>query len=238
MPTATVNGVELYYELLGAGPPVLVIPGMGSDVRMFSPLAEELSGHFLVLVFDPRGSGRSGKPDGPYSIEQMADDAAGLLGTLGIGPATVAGYSMGGRIALALALRHPQRVDRLVLAATSARTPAVRPFTRRWFVIDVLGQVPLPRWLDPQPRSAQARQREASRAFDCTDQLGRLRVPTTVVHARHDHMTPLSLALELQEGIPGAQLVTVEGGHLALLTRQRRHLVDAVRAGGAPKPSG
>ena len=228
MATARVNGIELYYELHGSGPAVTVIPGLGGETRMFSTIVTALSQRHQVLVFDPRGAGRSEKPDVPYSAEEMADDTAGLLDVVAIQQATVIGYSMGGRIALSLTLRHPTRVRGLLLAATSARTPPTRPLTWRWFMKDVLARIRLP--VDPQPRYAQQRQREAFRTFDCSDRLGHIRVPTTVVHGRDDHITPYAFALELQRGIPGARLVTVKGGHFALLTRQRARLIEEADA--------
>jgi 3-oxoadipate enol-lactonase len=175
--TAQINGIELYYEVHGEGPPLLLIPGLGAHVRMFSGVLSALAETRQVVTFDPRGAGRSGKPDTPYSIGGMADDAAGLLDLLGIENTTVVGYSMGGRIALSLALDHPGLVGRLVLAATSARTLPGKPFGRRWFVMEVLTRIPVPKALDSQPRYAFDRQRQASLEFDCTDRLGQISVP-------------------------------------------------------------
>jgi 3-oxoadipate enol-lactonase len=228
MATARVNGIELYYELRGSGPAVTVIPGLGTDTRLFLPIVTVLARRYQVMVFDPRGAGRSEKPDVPYSAEEMTDDAAGLLDVVGMRETTVIGYSMGGRIALGLALRYPCRVRGLLLAATSARTPPTRPLTWRWFMMDVLGRIRLP--IDPQPRYAQQRQREAFRTFDCSDQLRQITVPTTVLHGRADHITPLAFALELQRGIPGARLVTVKGGHFAPVMWRRSQLVEEAEA--------
>lgn len=233
MPSAFVDGITLHYVVEGAGPAVLVIPGLGSDVRMFSWLVTAAADRRLVVAFDPRGSGLSDKPDPPYSIDQMADDAIGVLDAAGVGAATVMGYSMGGRIALSLAVRHAARVHSLVLAATSARTVPTTPFTRRWLA-EMLGLVPLPRSVDPQPRDAHRAQRVASRQYDATSLLGRITVPTTVVHAMHDHITPYRLAQELALGIAGARLVRVPGGHFSLLTRSRRTLLHAVLAASEP----
>lgn len=226
--TAHVNGIDLYYEMLGSGSALTVIPGMGADTRMFAPIVRALSQQHRVVVFDPRGAGRSDKPDVPYSAEEMADDTAGLLDVVGIPVTTVIGHSMGGRIALCLALRHPDRVHALLLAATSARTPPTRPLTWRWFMMNVLGRIRIP--TDPQPRYAQQRQRDAFRTFDCSDRLDRIRNPTTIVHGRRDHITPYSFAVELQRGIPGARLVTVKGGHFAPIMGQRRHLIEEAAA--------
>lgn len=121
MPVRHVNGVDLYYELAGAGPRLLFISGTGGDLRnrpnvFDSPLAKQ----FEVLSYDQRGLGRSGKPEHDYSMADYAEDAAALLGSLGWGPVPVMGVSFGGMVAQELALRHPQQVSRLVLACTSS----------------------------------------------------------------------------------------------------------------------
>ncbi len=98
MPIARVNDIHLYDEVHGEGPPLLLVPGLGGDVRMFRSIVDGLAGRCRVVAFDPRGAGRSDKPDAPYSIELMADDATGLLGALDLPSAHVLGLSMGGRV--------------------------------------------------------------------------------------------------------------------------------------------
>lgn len=227
---AKVNGVALYYEVSGTGRPVLLLPGLGADIRLLDGLANALCPSFEVAALDPRGAGRSDKPDTAYTIDQMADDAAGVLDHLNLGRTVVVGYSMGGRIALSLAIRRADLVERLVLAATSAYTPPTHRFGRRWFATNVLSRLPLPKGVDPQPRYAFERQLEATRAFDCRDQLDAIDVPTLVLHGRRDHMTPCALARELAGGITGARLVVVPGGHFSLLTMQRRRFANEVTA--------
>lgn len=239
MPEALANGVRLHYERTGEGPTVLLVPGLGADTRLFARVTAALSASCDVVCFDPRGAGSSEKPCHPYSMGDMADDAAALLDGLAIPACTVVGYSMGGRIALALALRRPDLVSHLVLAATSARTPPVRALSRRWLATEVLGRVPLPRSLDPQGRPDFERQRRASAAFDASGRLGELRVPTVVLHGTRDAMVPSALARELADGIAGARLVTVPGGHFSLLMGQRDVLVrETARLAGAVDPRG
>ena len=118
MSTVTVGGVELYYEEHGNGDPLLLIMGLAADSRAWMFQLPEFSRRYRTVVFDNRGVGRSAKPPGPYTIHEMADDAAGLLDVLGIARAHVVGVSMGGMIAQELVLRHPERVRGLVLGCT------------------------------------------------------------------------------------------------------------------------
>ena len=89
MPYAQVGDIKLYYEVHGDGPPVVLVPGLGSDTRLFVNVVPVLATLHQVIVVDPRGGGQSDKPRGGYSIEQMAEDVAGLFATLGIARADV-----------------------------------------------------------------------------------------------------------------------------------------------------
>ena len=120
MPVAKVGDIELCYELAGKGPRLLYISGSGGDLRarpgvFDGPLPER----FEVLAYDQRGMGRSSKPDIRYSMAGYADDAAALMDAVGWDQALVMGISFGGMVAQELALRHPSKVRRLVLACTS-----------------------------------------------------------------------------------------------------------------------
>ncbi|HEY1652011.1 MAG TPA: alpha/beta fold hydrolase [Acidimicrobiales bacterium] len=229
MPSTRVNGIELYYEIHGDGPLVLLILGLGVDVNYFADIIRDLATSYRVIAYDPRGAGRSDKPDEPYTMDGMADDAFGLLECLGIGSASVVGCSMGGRTALLLALNHPGLVERLVLVSTSALVPHTRPLTREWLAMDVLSRLPLPKSVDAQPRFAWKRQRQALVGFDCTGRLGEINVPTLVVHGTGDHMVPFRLGRETAERIPGAQLVALPDGHRATFIKHGRRLVEEIK---------
>jgi 3-oxoadipate enol-lactonase len=120
MPFASVRDIDIYYELHGTGTRVLTISGTGGDLR-HNPLRGQglLEQTFQVLMYDQRGLGQTSKPDVPYTMADYADDAAGLMDALGWDTAHVVGTSFGGMVAQQLALRHPERVERLVLACTS-----------------------------------------------------------------------------------------------------------------------
>jgi pimeloyl-ACP methyl ester carboxylesterase len=117
MPMAAVNGAELYYEVRGMGPPLLLIMGATGDAGHFEALAELLADEFTVVSYDRRGNGRSLRPVGwaATSPEEQADDAAGLLEALDLSPAAVYGSSAGGVFALCLLVRRPEAVRGMVL---------------------------------------------------------------------------------------------------------------------------
>jgi pimeloyl-ACP methyl ester carboxylesterase len=229
MPTADVNGIRLHYEVHGEGRPLLLILGLSSDIsELGKPLIDLLGARSQVIAFDNRGAGRSDKPDAPYSIELMASDALGVMDAAGVARADVLGISLGGRIALELALDHPERVEKLILVSTTARL--IPGWRRRWrrHYYPFLSGLPILRGQYPQPRYAFVRQMDASTGYDARPRLHELGMPPAVLHGRRDRAAPLALAEELHRGIPGSRLQTFRGGHLFFLFRERRRFGDAV----------
>jgi pimeloyl-ACP methyl ester carboxylesterase len=123
------NDLDIYVEQVGAGPDVLLIGGLGDTVESWQLQLDGLADRYRVTAFDNRGAGRTAMPDGPATVEAMADDAAGVLRALDISSAHVAGFSGGSVIAQELALRHPQLVRSLVLQSTF---PAPDHYLRTW----------------------------------------------------------------------------------------------------------
>ena len=115
---AAPDGTELMVSVAGEGPPLLMIPGLGATRVVFEPIVPLLTPWSRVAVYDQRGIGASQPAQGPYSTEQLGDDAAAVLAGLEAGRAVVLGASFGGMVAQQLAVRHPERVRALVLAAT------------------------------------------------------------------------------------------------------------------------
>lgn len=120
MPKVRVKDIQMYYEIRGEGFPLLLIMGFLGNADLWDPLyfIPKLSGRFKLIMFDNRGAGRTDVSDKEYSIKLFADDAVGLMEALGIKRAHVLGISMGGMIAQELALGHPEKVEKLVLAST------------------------------------------------------------------------------------------------------------------------
>jgi 3-oxoadipate enol-lactonase len=228
MATAQVNGLSMYYELHGAGEPLLLIGGLGSDITLFNCIITGLARCCRVVALDNRGAGRTGKPDSPYTIPIMADDAAGLMDALAIDRADVLGISMGGKIALELALSRPARVHRLVLVSTSATSRGKITLSWPMRLLLPLKWAGLLRGKYPQPRYAHLRQRQASVSYQASTRLGEIRAPTLILHGRRDRSMPLELAQKMHAGIPGSQLEVFRGGHMFFLFSERKPLIDRV----------
>jgi pimeloyl-ACP methyl ester carboxylesterase len=123
MPTAGVNGIELYYERTGEGPTVLLFNGTMSTLETARPIVDVLAARLDVVVHDQRGLGRTSIPEGPYTMADYAADGLALLDHLGIDTCRVAGISFGGMVAQELAVTAPERVERLALLCTSPGGP-------------------------------------------------------------------------------------------------------------------
>jgi 3-oxoadipate enol-lactonase len=240
--TVRANGQDLYYELHGEGPPLVLVMGIGYDSSLWT-LAQVpvLSTQFQVILVDNRDAGRSSKAGRPYTIADMADDLAGLLNALGIQRSHLLGLSMGGMIALEFALRHRDRLDRLVLAGTGAAPArsAVDPiqvwswvkandrtgevFGGQQFVSlfstaflrnhEAVRETAELLASNPYPMSPEAygRQAEAYRQFDALDRLAAITAPTLVVVGEQDLLTPPWIAREVAEAIPGARFEVIRG---------------------------
>ena len=129
---ADVNGIHLYYEIHGTGKPLVLLHGGLGSSAMFEPNIDELSKGRQVIAVDLQGHGHTADIDRPFSLEDMSDDIVGLLHYLNIPKADVMGYSLGGGVALQVAVRHPELVNRLVLVSAAIR--------RSDFYPDILAQ--------------------------------------------------------------------------------------------------
>jgi pimeloyl-ACP methyl ester carboxylesterase len=134
---ADIHGLHLYYETHGSGEPLIVLHGGFGSVEMFGPNIELLAKTRQVIGVDLQGHGRTADIDRPFSYEAMADDIAALIEHLGFAKADVLGYSLGGGVALQCAIRHPERVRKLVLVSTAFSREGWFPEVRTGF--DAIG---------------------------------------------------------------------------------------------------
>ena len=133
MPTATVDGLTINYEVQGEGEPVLLIPYLAADHACYAFQLPAYTERLSCISVDLIGSGESDKPEGPYSTEAYADQLAALLGVIGVERAHVAGVSLGAAVAMHLAARHPERVRTLSLHSAWHRSDAyLRAIVEMW----------------------------------------------------------------------------------------------------------
>ncbi len=121
MSIVNIRGEKIYYKEYGQGAPLLLIAGLGSDSTSWLPVVIGLSKHFRVITFDNRGVGQSTQNNNNITIEDMADDAASLIKSLSLAKVNILGHSMGGMIAMKFALKYPDSVDKLIVAASCTK---------------------------------------------------------------------------------------------------------------------
>ena len=241
MPYTDAPGFRMYYEEHGSGFPLLLINGLGSDHLEWLHQLPVFASHGRVVVFDNRGTGRTGVPPGPYTTGQMADDAASLLRALGIPRAHVLGVSLGGMIAQEVALRHPDLVDGLVLGCTGPGGElAVRPSPEAMAAFALAkGEDPeaelrrmLPflysdacmreqpgevegfvrrRLEHPTPPEGYLAQLSAAVSHDASSRLEKVRARTLVITGDADRLVDWENSRRLAGRIPGATLVVLPG---------------------------
>ena len=250
MPHAQVGALRLFYRDSGADSDretVLFLSGMGTDHTAWAAQARALSDGHRTITFDHRDIGQSSLVGGPYSIAELADDAAGLLNALGIEMAHCVGWSMGGAVAQEIALRHPGRVRSLALVATytssdprgDTRMRSWATLRRRltpeefaqvtWPWVYTVADYRRPGFIDQslarvlatpycQPDDAYARQVEAVLSHHTEGRLGAIAVPTLLLFGDEDILTPPSRFAEaLHAEIPHATLLTIAGAGHGLI---------------------
>jgi pimeloyl-ACP methyl ester carboxylesterase len=237
---APVNGLKMYYEVHGpgaggtdAGRPLVLLPGGASTIELsFGAVLPGLGDGRQVIAAELQGHGRTADIDRDMTVAALAGDVAGLLGQLGVDQADVLGFSLGGEVALQLALDHPDRVGRIVLVsvgyapdgfhaeisdpaqhATSTRMPTAEDFRQMREAYYRLA--PGPGDFDfLAARGGQA----GSRGWTAAE-LGRISAPTLLVFGDHDFFR-LEHAVEMHALIPGAQLAVLPGAtHMGLMRR-------------------
>ena len=200
---AEVNGINLYYEIHGAGRPLILLHGGLGSGEMFGPILPLLTERHQVVAVDLQGHGRTADIDRPIDVRLMADDIAALIDHLGLDRPDVVGYSLGGGVALHTAAKYPAKVRRLVAAAANIRPDAIYPEMRAQQVqvsgaaADFMKDTPMyqlyqkvaPRPED-FPRLLDKIGASMSKDFDYTEEVRSLQVPTLIVAADADMAPP------------------------------------------------
>jgi len=261
---AVVRGcVAIHAVAEGRGPHVTLIHGVGSTLASWDGVVAGLRDRFRILRYDLRGHGASGKPPGPYALDDFVEDLRALLRHDGARETRLVGFSFGGLIAQAFTLRHPAAVARLALISTVAgRTAEQRTAVRRRAEALAAGgpaatvDAAIERWFTPEFRAthpeAVARQvarvlandpaayAAAYRVFaetDLLEALGAIRCPTLIVTGAHDTGSTPEMARRMHARIPGSRLVILPRYRHALLTEAADELASLLRgflAGDAP----
>ena len=239
---AKTNGIETNYTIEGEGPWVTMSHSLACNISMWDEQAKLLSRDYKVLRYDTRGHGESGAPPGPYTLEQLADDAKALFDALGIKRTHWIGLSMGGMIGETFALRYPGFFRSMVLADTTSRRPpnaeqmwgervqaarakgmeGVREGTlARWFTEpfrkarpDVMDRIG--RDILATPVEGFAGCCDAIARVDVLDRLREIDCPALVIVGEHDHGTPPEMARAIHENLRGSELVIIpSAAHLS-----------------------
>jgi 3-oxoadipate enol-lactonase len=254
MKTVHVNGIDLAYTIeAGAAPgrPWMVFShSLAADHTMWWPQADVFAASYNVLRFDTRGHGASSAPEGPYTLDMLADDLLQLLAAVGIERCHYVGLSMGGMIGQAAVLRDPRPFETLVLADTSSRIPselhpvweariaaastpagvgAVAAATlERWFTAPFRAREPqtvarIDRLIRNTKIAGYVGCSRAIMQLNLTHRLGQIACPVLVLVGEQDPGTPPAMAEEIARAIPGARLETIpQAAHFANVEQAAR----------------
>ncbi len=239
---ANTNGIEINYEIEGSGPSLTLSHSLCCDLHMWDEQMPELTKKFKVLRFDTRGHGGSSAPAGAYTLEQMADDVRGLFDSLGIKQTHWCGLSMGGMIGQTFALRHPGYFQTMTLADTTSYYPpdtqsawgeriklaeekGMAPFGEmmigRWFTEGyVKSGAPALKRIGDSVRATQAAGFigccHAIPKINLTAQLKHIKCPTLIIVGEQDPGTPVAMARDIHNAMPGSELVIIpNAAHLS-----------------------
>jgi 3-oxoadipate enol-lactonase len=238
------NGIDINYSVEGEGPWVTLSHSLACNLHMWDEEAKRLSKRYKVLRYDTRGHGASGAPAGAYSLELLADDLHGLLRALDVKATHFVGLSMGGMIGQTFALKYPGMFTSLALCDTTSRYPAEAAglWAERIKTVEAQGMEPLvtptlERWFTEPFRNAHPAVVEKVAAMiratpprgyigcshaipkiNLTARLKEIRCPAVVIVGKDDPGTPVAMAEEIHQSLPGSALVVISSAaHLSNL---------------------
>ena len=243
MPALDLSGERFRVEIAGPedGPPLILSHALGLDLAMWDEVVPLLAASRRVVRYDARGHGASAAPDQVYSMGDLGRDVLAIMDRLGIASADFCGLSLGGMVGQWLALNAPARLNRLVLANTTAHAAPTRFWDQRVRAVRREGLEPIAdavvdSWVSPAFRTIAPRQVAAVRAqvaatpaagymgtccamrdMDFRRELPRIRTETLVIVSGEDRSTPPAWGEAIAAAIPGARLERLSGGHLSAL---------------------
>jgi 3-oxoadipate enol-lactonase len=247
MPFSSLADVSIHYLLEGAtDKPVLVLShSLGSDLHLWDQLIPDLTAHHRVLRYDSRGHGESSVPDGPYSIEALAQDLLSLTERLGIERFLFCGLSMGGMLGIWLGIHAPERLNKLILANTAEQLGTKERWNDRISKVqssgmDSIADIVIDGWFTPAFRQsapsevALVRARLATtsvqgyvaccaaiRDTDLTADVYRIQTPTLILSGAEDPVATPSQGHALQKQIVGAKYVELATSHLSAIEKPK-----------------
>jgi pimeloyl-ACP methyl ester carboxylesterase len=223
--TAPVNGIQMYYAVYGAGPPILMIHGGLGYAEIWSNQVADLSRDHTVIVADSRGHGRSTRTAAPFGYDLMASDYLALLDHLGIRKVALVGWSDGGIIGLDIAMHHPERLTKLFAQAANTRASGVKPdvLENPTFAAYVARAGAVYRRISPTPDQYDDFVRQISAMWNSQpnwsdEDLKKITVPTAIVLGDHDEAITRGHTEYMARTIPGAKLIILKNAsHFAML---------------------
>ena len=253
MALLAINDIDMYYEVYGEGESLVLVHGLGSSTEDWEHQITFFAQYFQVIVLDIRGHGKTTKAPGPYSVSLFTGDVATLLERLSVSQATVLGISMGGMIALQLALDFPDLVKRLVVVNTSSElifhtfklklAAQLRFLALRFLGVKGIGRL-LSKRLFPRPQQSLLRNRFIQRwsrndkaAYACamraligwsvTQRLQTITQPVFIVASQYDYF-PLADKEKMAARLPDAQVVMIADAHHAVTAEMPELFNDTV----------
>ncbi|ULM97697.1 alpha/beta hydrolase [Peribacillus frigoritolerans] len=258
MPTALHGKGSLHYEEKGIGQSLIFIHGVGLDLTMWEKQVEDLSKHFRVIAYDMVGHGGSGHPPGPYSLSQFVEQLAGLMNHLRIEKSHIIGFSMGGMVAQAFALKYPDKVKTLtIMNAVANRTKeqrnavlkrveevkrtgplaTIEPAIKRWFNLEFMDlQEEIVSKIRERLQTNDAVSYLAAYTLFATadeelwPQIQQINIPTQIITGEHDLGSNPEMARQMHEMIVGSELMIVPNMRHMLPIEGAKIVNEAIRS--------
>jgi pimeloyl-ACP methyl ester carboxylesterase len=259
--TLSINDIKLYYDVSGKGEPLLLIAGMGSDSQSWDSILPELTKQFTVITFDNRGSGRTTPHEAPFSIQDLTEDAIALIKHLKFEKISILGHSMGGFVAQDCAIRYPEYVSNLILAATYPcnsqrnnelfsdwisnqerglpqslwfKTLFYWIFTKKFFCDCTILEGAIQGSIHypyPQSPTAFKNQVKAIRDFNVVDNLPKIKHKTTIICGEEDILFFADDIIKAFEKIPNKTIYTIKNAAHSIHVEQPTEFIKVVNNG-------